>query len=51
MDDLFVVQIAQSVDDLVQEVLGFGYSKSLPFLDEVEHVLSRSMWYPVGAEL
>lgn len=47
MDDLFVVEVAESVDDLVEEVLGFRYRKSLPFLDEIEHVLGRSMYTPL----
>lgn len=39
MDDLLVVEVAESVDELVDEVLGLVDSESFSFFDEVEHVL------------
>ena len=39
MDDGFIVQVAEPVDELVDEILGLSDGEFLPFFDEVEHVL------------
>ena len=46
VDDLFVVEVAQSVYQLVNEVLGLGDCQSLPFLYQIEHVLSQVVFTP-----
>ena len=39
VDDLFVVEVAESVDKLVDEILGLGNGQSFSFFDEIEHIL------------
>lgn len=47
MYDLPCVQVAEGVDELVQEILGFGYGQSLSLFDQFEHVLGRSISTPL----
>ena len=39
MDNLFVVEVAKSINELVDEILCFRDGQSFPLLDEVEHIL------------
>ena len=46
VDDGFVVQVAEAINELVDEVLGFCNGELLPFFDEIEHVLGERMGTP-----
>lgn len=47
MDDGFVVEVTESVDELVYEILGFCNGEFLPFFDEIEHVLDGRIGTPL----
>jgi hypothetical protein len=46
VNDLSVVQVAKAINELIDEVLSFGYSESLALFDKFEHVLSKGARTP-----
>lgn len=46
MNDLFVVEVAEAVDELVDEVLSLWNGESFSFFDQIEHILSLGAGLP-----
>ena len=47
MYDLLIVEVAEPVDKLVEEVLSFRNSESFPLFDEIEHILDTILSTPL----
>lgn len=46
MDDLFVVEVAEAIDELINEVLSLWDGESFSFFDQIEHVLALGTGLP-----